>query len=340
MPRKSPKTENAANLKPIYVIAGKERRRVMDALNALTERLLGDADPQVALSNFDGAAVELAGVLDELRTAPFLAPLRVVVVKEADSFITKYRQALEAYLEQPSATGVLILVAESFPKTTRIAKQVDKIGELLTCEPLKPYHLAPFLVEYAKKTYRLTLPPDAASLLIELSGDDSGILMAEVDKIAAYLADPQKRRTAISLDDIQLLVGHNRQFNVFNVIDAMTTGQTALALQKLDAMMTQDRDAQYTAVGAFAWHFRRLYQARIMSEDRQADDRSICVTAKVWNHQDAFMKQVRRLSLPVVAGLLRELMLIDWSSKTGGLSVQQGLEALILKCADGKTRSA
>ena len=102
---------------PIYVVHGSDRRRVADEVAALTERILADADVQVALSSYDGATAELAEVTDDLRTLPFLSPRRLVVVKQADEFIKRYRRELEEYLESPCATGVLLLMAESFAAT-------------------------------------------------------------------------------------------------------------------------------------------------------------------------------------------------------------------------------
>ena len=116
---------------PIYVIYGKDRRRVSDELAQLTDQLLAGADPQLALSTYEASAAELADVLDGLCTLPFLSPIRIVVIKEADPFISKYRQQIEEYLQSPCKTGILVLMAESFPSNTRLAKLAKKIVYLL-----------------------------------------------------------------------------------------------------------------------------------------------------------------------------------------------------------------
>lgn len=336
MAGKRTKQDNQGQQLPIYVIAGKDRRRIVDQANQLRDQLLGDADPQVTLSVYESNQAELADVLDDLRTLPFLAPLRLVMVKDADAFIRQYRSELEAYFDKPSATGVLMLLAESFPKSTRLAKIATKIGQVIYCDPLKPRELPAFVADYAQKSYNLKLGRPAAELLVDLVGDDSGMLLAEVDKLAAYLADPTSKTDQIKPELVQQLVGNNRQFNAFNVIDAMTTGQTAQALTQLDAMLSQDRTAQFTAVGAFAWHFRRLYNARILHDQRMGD-REICKTLRIWGQPDAFMQQVRRLPLPRIAGVVEDLLQVDYASKTGG-SVQMGLANLIVRFAGRQRR--
>ena len=317
-------------VKPIYVVHGKERRRAADTVAELAQTLLAGADPQLALSSYEGPAAELAEVLDELRTLPFLAERRVVIVKEADPFISAHRERLEAYLQKPCPTGVLLLMAESFPGNTRLAKLAAKIGKVIACEPLKPKELPAYVVDYARQRYNLGVARDAVSLLIDLVGDEAGLLAGELDKLAVYVSDPERPRREIAVADVQALVGQNRQFNVFNVIDAMTAGDVGDALIRFNQMLAQDREAQFSAVGGFAWHVRRLYQARVLLEKR-APDKQILSAVRVWNRPDEFLRQVRQLNLDRIGAMLRRLAGIDLDSKTGLGTVASGLEKWIVE---------
>jgi len=322
-------TRDDRTIRPIYVVYGKDRRRATEAVERIVDMALGEeADRQVNLSSYDGSEVALGDVLDELRTLPFLSPRRLVVVKDADGFIRQHRQALERYVAEPSATGVLVLMAESFPGNTRLAKLVAKTGRAVGCEPIKRGQVAAYLTRYAAERYGLVLERDAAAELVELGGDDASVLAAEIDKIAAYLAEPGVENRRISPDIIGELVGNNRQFNVFNVIDAMTEGKADRALTLLGQMLAQDRQAQYTAVGSFAWQFRRLYNGRLLVE-QGVSERDIVKQLRVWSGPDQFIRQVKRLTVRDIGAMLRELMRIDLHSKSGG-TVRGGLERLII----------
>ncbi len=321
--------EKQTGILPVYVIFGKDRRRALEALDKVRAAVLGDADPQVALSVYEEQP-DWAEVHDGLVTLPFLSERRLVVVKDADSFISANRQYLEQYLESPSETGVLVLVAESFPKTTRLYKKVQAIGGLIDCEPPKPRELPAFLADYAKNRHGLGLARDAAGLLIELAGDDAGLLANEVDKLAAYVTRPEVAKKQIDADDVQELVGQNRLYSVFDVLDAMTAGREATALEKLEQMLGRDKDAQYKAIGAFAWGVRRLYQARALLEKGTAPG-AIIKQLRVWSQQQAFIEQVKRLDLRRIGRMLRELADLDLESKTGGSAVQDGLERWIVR---------
>ena len=74
--------------------------------------------------------VELTEVLDELRTLPFLAEKRVVVLKNADKFVSEHRAALEKYFDEPSPTGVLVLTVDTWMKSTKLAKKLKKVYQL------------------------------------------------------------------------------------------------------------------------------------------------------------------------------------------------------------------
>jgi DNA polymerase-3 subunit delta len=313
----------------VYVIYGKDRRLALEELQSVSDRVLGEADPQVCLSRYEGA-VEWADVLDDLCTLPFLSERRLVVIKDADAFITAYRENLEKYLESPSETGVLVLMPDSFPKTTRLAKKVAKLGGLVNCEPVKPRDLPNYLVGYAKERHGLQLLRDGVEALVELVGEGANLLTNEIDKLATFLGSGEDAKKRIDLEVIHKLTGSNRQFNVFNVIDAMTVGKTSLALSRLDQMLSQNREAQYTVVGAFAWHIRRLYNARLMM-NRGLGGQAIIKQLRIWSQGDRFIGQVKGLSLGKIAGILQGLTDLDYAVKTSARSVNDGLEKLIIE---------
>ena len=128
-------------------------------------QIIGGSDPQVAVSQFDADA-ELAAVLDELRTTPFLAPRRAVIVRDADVFIAHYREIdvaepkkghprtrrpLDEYLASPSPHSSLILLVGSWRSDATLAKVVAKVGEVVDCTPPEDSKLPEFVRKAAAK---------------------------------------------------------------------------------------------------------------------------------------------------------------------------------------------
>ncbi len=74
-------------------------------MEKLLSRLLESDQREMALYQPEAEKADGAEVLDELRTLPFLASRRVVLIKEAEPFVTTYAELLEKYLDHPSPTG-------------------------------------------------------------------------------------------------------------------------------------------------------------------------------------------------------------------------------------------
>ena len=94
---------NKATAQPIYVLHGDEHFLKRQVQLALRRLILGPEDDGLAVSSFPGDKATWSAVHDELETLPFLSPRRLVVVDNADPFVTRHRSALEKYAAEPRA---------------------------------------------------------------------------------------------------------------------------------------------------------------------------------------------------------------------------------------------
>ncbi len=220
-------------LKPVYIIFGDDLYLRREAINQVIHAVIPGDDADVGVSRYDGQSVKLADVMDELRTLPFFSKRRVVLVEDADPFVTSYRKEMETYVESPSSTGNLILVVKTLPANTRLAKLTAKSGLAIDCSSPTESDLLPWMTNYAAKL-ESKLEPDAAKLLLELVGAELGILVAEIDKLSIYTADTGKIRRA----DVARLVEAGRLETIWKVLDAAGEGNGALAAKLLDDLIS------------------------------------------------------------------------------------------------------
>ncbi len=322
--------EGSEKCEPIFVIAGKEA----SLLNAECEKLIGRVlEPQqraTGLFKADVAEVVISDVLDELRTAPFLTDRRVVVVKNADNFVSENRPLLEKYFDNPCGTGILILMVNKWDARTKLAKKLPEVGKLINVVQPKPWQLPHRLIQYASDAHSKKLTTDAAELLIELTGDELGRLYGEIDKLALFATD-QKTITA---GHVESLVGHNRFFNAFAVIDAVIAGNAGKAVDRLRSMFAEDKNTEFTVVGAFAYHFRKMFNAKVLLEEgvRPAE---VASRLGIWSGKDSFFLQVRRTPLRKIGDTLKRLAEIDYAIKTGRTKARIAIEQLVLELAAG-----
>jgi DNA polymerase-3 subunit delta len=314
--------------KPIYVIAGKEESLVNDQCRQLVDELVEPSQRATGLFNADPKEVEAADILDELRTAPFLSDKRVVVIKGADDFISQNRELLEKYFDNPCPTGILILTVNNWPGNTRLAKKLPKVGKLIGVAQPKAWQLPGRLVQYAADAYSKRLNKDAAELLVELTGDDLVQLYSEIDKLALF-ADSEK---TITMDHVEKLIGHNRLYNAFAVIDKCLAGNTGAAVERLRTMFASDRSTEFTVVGAFAFHFRRMFNARVLLDEGLRSD-VIAKKLRIWGNTDGFFVQLRKMTLKQIGDSIQQLAEIDYAIKTGRTTPQVAIEQLVLNLA-------
>ena len=175
-------------------------------------------------------------MLDELFTLPFFSKRRLVIVEDADTFVTKHRRELEAYVEKPSTSGILLLQVKQWTSSTRLAKLVEKAGLAIDCAALREKDtakLVAWLVQYARSHCEARLDSGAANLLVELAGIEVGILVAEVEKLAVYAGTSRRIERA----DVARMVGAGRVETIWKALDAATTGQAGEALVLLDNLL-------------------------------------------------------------------------------------------------------
>ncbi|MEZ6125226.1 MAG: DNA polymerase III subunit delta [Planctomycetaceae bacterium] len=220
---------------PVCVLFGGERFLKLEVLKRIPgcSEAASDADDEVTLSRFDGSDVELRSVTDELLTVSMFGDRRIVLVEDADDFVSKYRAGLEKYVADPSRSALLILDVKTWQKSTKLFKAVEKIGLNIECSELKGAALTKWLVNAAQEQYGKTLDAAAANLIVQLAGDSLGLLQQELDKLASLTGDA----SAITQEDVTRVVGGWRIETTWAMLDAVRDGALGQALEYLDKLI-------------------------------------------------------------------------------------------------------
>jgi len=320
---------------PIVVVFGDEEYHKASIIQRTLDLLLPpEADRTMALSAFDGSQTEeqggpvLATVMDDLATLPLLSERRVVLIREADRFITTWRENLERYLEGPAPTGTLILECRSFPKTTRLYKAVLACGgQVHECKKLAGRALAGFVLTEAQARGK-RMQPAAAERLCELVGPHQGALAGEVEKLCLYVG----ARPTITAEDVAALVGQSREQKIFAVMDAAGAGRLAEALELWRQVLATDSAAIYKAVGGIAFVLRRWLDAQRMRAEG-AHIRAIAPKLMMWGRENQAEALLARLPPSRLARHLAAVAELDSQAKSGLRSIEAGVEALLLDVA-------
>jgi len=313
------------DVQPICVIYGKNLYLRRRAVAHVVKRELCGGDQGLNLVRIDGTKIENAAtVLDEVRTFSMLGDRRVVVVDEADRFISKNRKTLERYSENPSESGCLVLVCGGFAANTRLFKAVKKIGEAIECKPLYSKAVMSWLSSVARSEYGKSMSFQAAHRLYDHVGVAQDVLDSELSKLAIYVGG----RSEITPADVDAVIGNYREQSVFAVMDAIAAGDAETALTEWQQVLATDRAAPGRAIGGLAWSVRQLLGAR-----RQLDAGAAlpALAHAARSDVDVFTRRMKRSSTTKLEDQLVDLLAADLESKTGLGNAGSAVEKFIVK---------
>jgi DNA polymerase-3 subunit delta len=204
-----------------------------EVLSTFRRQVLAGGDAEFSLTTFAGREVQLRDVRDALSSLSLFGDgQRMVVIEEADPFVTEYRADLEDYVASP-ARGVLVLDVKTWPSNTRLAKAVAASGLAIDCASPNERQIKSWLVARAKNVHGVKLESAAADALVELVPPELGILVQEVAKLALIASDSG----TIDVKLVQENVGGWRARAAWDMIDAAADGRAADALSQLDRLI-------------------------------------------------------------------------------------------------------
>jgi DNA polymerase III subunit delta len=198
-------------LLPVYLLSGTDRPKVRRALVRLRSRIGEEALEVLDAAESSGedavAACNAMGLFGAEGT-------RLVVVEGVERWKAEDAAEIAAYGAAPAPGSVLALVAEEPVKSKALADACAKSGRVLVFDVPKPKDLHGWVRQQFE---RLGTPidPDAARALVEIAGDDSTVLSAEIDKLATWAG-----REVVSLAVVERLAVASHEAPSWAVTDA------------------------------------------------------------------------------------------------------------------------
>jgi DNA polymerase-3 subunit delta len=296
--------------KPVYALVGDDSFLQLQTLG----QILRELGPDVQRADFDGESAQLAEVLDELRSFAMFGSGKLVVVRNADEFISRYREQLEDFLADPPASGTLVLRVASLPGNQRVAKLIAKVGAVERCDP--PADVRRWIMDHAKSVHKITVAPDAAALLTDHIGANLGRLDNELAKLALQVESGK-----VSADDVRG-VAFQREQEMWDMTNELAAGRPLEALRRWRRMCQLDNSAEFRAV---TWLTMWLEDMRQLLSGN--------VGKLAWKYKDrlpqakATAQQLGRAGLSRATDALAE---IDKRTKSGFGGAAENVERFIL----------
>ena len=212
--------------KPVYWLQGEEEYYIDMIVNFAEHELLPESEASFNLTVFYGKDAEWATVMNACKRYPMFAEKQVVLIKEAQQM--KDIDKLESYFAAPLASTIFIVAykGKTLDKRTKLNKTLLASAEVFNSEKIKEYKIQEWIGELVKsKGY--SIQPKSIAMLEEHIGNDLSRIANEIDKLSLNL----KGKKTIGEDDIEKYIGISKEYNVFELQDAIARKDLLKALK-------------------------------------------------------------------------------------------------------------
>lgn len=316
----------------VCVLFGDEPFLKRRAMQALRRWVGGDRDAEFSLQVFEGPNAQWADVLEELATQPMFGGKRLVVIEQADAFVTQYRALLEGYVARPYSTGVLVLEVQAWPATTRLYKLLDARGLQIDCRSLRPADVPRWVSAWARQEHGIRLTSAAADALVEMIGPEPGLLDQELAKLAVSAG----HGGSVDIDLVRQMAAW-RARTAWDMLDAALDGDLAKALAELDRLLLAG-ESPVGILGQIGASLRRFAGATVAVQAAEITGRKLPLrdalrSAGVNPHYlEKTERQLRRLGRQRGQALLSWLLEADLALKGASqLAPRIVLETLLVR---------
>lgn len=308
----------AGNIKPIYLLHGEEPYYIDLVSDFLENNIVADENKDFDFSVLYGGEIRMQDVLAAVSSYPMMSNYRLVVVREAQQIREKDYDLLQLYAKKYNPKAVLVICCKHKKLDARKGyfKDVQKVGVVMESNKIYDNQVPTFIVNYVRERGK-DIKDQAAQMLSTLVGPNLSLLATECDKLILALKGDEKM---ISEELVQKIVGMNREFNSYELLNAVAAKDVQKA-NTLALVVAGDKVELPPLVAVFFNFFQNLMvyfkYCRNMDDNSAADKMGIRPFF-VRQYRDATTKYNGFQVLKVI-GILRE-----YDMKSKGVDIMPG----------------
>ncbi len=309
---------------PVYFLMGEESYFIDEISNYIEKHVLDDSEKEFNQSVLYGGETTIFQVISEAKSYPMMSNYRVVIVKEAQNMkdlsprhsskeegAEEKKHPLEMYMENPQKTTILVFCHKykTVDMRTAFAKTLSKRAVVLKSDTLYDYKVPKWIEGFvASKNY--LIEPHASALLTEFLGNDLSKVANELEKL--FINIPSK--TKITPDHIQKFIGISKEYNNFELNDAIGKKDTLRANRIIQYFSSTPKDNPLVVtIASLAGYFSKVLVYHSLADKSQ---NNVASALKV---PPFFVKDytlaAKNYSFPKVANIISILREYDMRSK-------------------------
>ena len=307
--------------KPVYLLYGEEDYLKKQFADRLTEAVTGGDK-----MNFTAFADKLD--VDEAisvgSTMPFFAEKRVLYFDRLKLFKSNQDKLVEFINDIPQFLTIII-VEDTVDKRKSLYKAIAKKGYVCELDRLRERDVYRWLEDKIKSD-GYDISSSDIQLIISRAGTDLNLLTSEVEKLKSYSLDDKK----ITRESIEELVTMQPEARVFEMVDAITSGNESKAL-KLYYEALQLKEAPLKLLNLMERQYLGIYKVKLYESSTSDKDMARLMGLK--GVQDfvigKYKSAARHYSLDRLKYIVRRFGETEEDIKTGRIRDITGLEIMI-----------
>jgi DNA polymerase-3 subunit delta len=297
--------------------------RAREAVGALTEALIDPSMRDLSLASYYADETEAGEVVSMANTVPFMTDYRLVIVWRAEQYDAEAGKALVAYLENPSPTTVLALVASRIDKRQALYKACEKSGAVVECPEMQREEALRWVVRQLEAQGK-RIAPAAVQQLVERTSTRADDLRNALNLVRNYVGD----RESIEEQDVVTACADTAEEQVWALTDAVAASDMGEAIRVLREILAMGK-SEFEVMGSINWLLRSAYAVA----DNQRGQVKPFVARKV-------APLAHKLGVEKLRDAFSLCMDTEVMFRTTGVDRSLALELLVVKLAAPRSRRA
>jgi len=318
-------------LSDVYLLFGTESFFIQNIIQALIKQTLGD--DQDNLITFDLMETPIQHIIQEAETYPFFGDHKVIIANQATFLQSRPAKLpfehdvkqLEQYLQQPSSTATLVLIApyESIDGRKRITRQLKKVSRVIECMPIEAKDLHKWIHTFAKHS-QWQIEQEAVQLLAANLSTNLYLVHNELQKCAQYVGE----ENVITKEVVLKLLAHLPIYTALELVDSVIKRDlTKAMLIYRDLKLMNEKPIALIALLAF--QFRIILQVKLLKRKGYSEYQ---MRQKIKAHAYVIKlahERERKFSYQTLKKIINELTRTDAKIKRGQMVDDLAIEQLL-----------
>ncbi len=266
-------------------------------------------------------------IVAEAENMPFFAEKRVVIVLNSGQFKKgESDKKIQAYFEEPHKSTCLIFVESKAVGNSKAVNFLKKCGGLaVNFEYRSSDELEAWMGQYISKRGK-SISYSALTYFIAISDESMHSIQNEADKLLLFIGD----RPEVMQEDIDAICTKTIKSLIFDMTQAMLTGNKKAAIYELDKMLV-NKEEPIAIIGFLSSHLYKLLRVMELSQKRM-NPKNIALETGISDYYIRnLIKQSKSTTIPNIQQALEMCHDLDVKSKSTSEDIRTALETFIIQ---------